>query len=607
MTTLKRFFSIYLGAGWLTGSWLLVVLTLSLLLSLTSLAAASWFSTGSMGTGRVGHTATLLPNGQVIVAGGVGLASAELYNPAAGTWIATANNMGTERVFHTATLLPNGKVLVAGGDAVGNSAELYDPATDNWVPATNMTTARSSHTATLLQSGKLLVVGGDAGGNSAELYDPAADNWVSAGNMGTAREGHTATLLPNGKVLVVGGRDHSFNNLASAELYDPASNTWSGTDSMGAARWGHTAALLASGKVLVAGGSPPDEFSPSLASAELYDPAAPANLKWNPTGPMGYGRCHHTANLLLSGKVLVAGGSYDIHNDVAIAELYDRTTGTWSAAGTMGGTGRYYHTATRLASGRVLVAGGFTSNTQFPVALDSAELYEPNVLMAKLPKALLAFYRFEGDPMDVSGNRRHAKVTGDPPLVQGFPDQGLAYLFNGTTDYLTAPLDINPSHYPKLTMGCWAKTVSTWPLQQLLTNDNGSFDRSIGIDFRGNGIGWSAFGGPEGQVVGAVPAILDQWTFLAVVYDQTAQTVKFQVDDMVFTKTNVPVGSGLDQFFIGASPAFNVFFAGAIDNVFVFGDALTDEQLAYIRSGGAQAIMMAARKANPGIFLLLMD
>jgi len=171
-------------------------------------------------------------------------------------------------------------------------------------------------------------------------------------------------------------------------------------------------------------------------------------------------------------------------------------------------------------------------------------------------------------------------------------------------------------------MGCWAKTASAppwWQHQPLLTHDNDGFDRAIAIDWRSNGfdasgnpnaVGWSAFGGPEGGVLGAVPAFLDQWTFLAVVYDQTAQTVKFQVDDMVFTKTGATLGSGRDQLLIGFRPAtplfpLQTFFAGAIDNVFVFGDALTDEQLAYIRAGGAQAIMTAIPKIDPGILFLL--
>src|SRR5438067_1511338 len=160
-------------------------------------------NTGSLVTARYLHTATLLPNGKVLVAGGFGssvpLASAELYDPASGTWTATGS-LGTARYYHTATLLPNGKVLVAEG-------------------------ANSS---------------GDLA--SAELYDPASGTWTATGSLGTAREVHTATLLPNGKVLVAGGANSS-GALASAELYDPASGTWSATGSLAVARYYHTATL----------------------------------------------------------------------------------------------------------------------------------------------------------------------------------------------------------------------------------------------------------------------------------------------------------------------------------------------------------------------------
>src|SRR5437763_4719408 len=133
--------------------------------------------TGSLATARNGHTATLLPNGKVLVAGGRNgnsiLASAELYDPPSGTWSATGS-LATARFFHTATLLPNGKVLVAGG-----------------------------------------------GNNSAELYDPASGTWSATGSLATARAFHTATLLPNGKALVAGGfSSFSGGELASAELYN---------------------------------------------------------------------------------------------------------------------------------------------------------------------------------------------------------------------------------------------------------------------------------------------------------------------------------------------------------------------------------------------------
>ena len=119
---------------------------------------------------------------------------------------ATVSSMNTARSYHTATILPSGKVLVAGGynGYSVNSAELYDPSLNTWTNLTSMNTARCYHTATMLPSGKVLVAGGNNGGylNSAELYDPSLNTWTNLTSMNTARSFHTATILPNGKVLV---------------------------------------------------------------------------------------------------------------------------------------------------------------------------------------------------------------------------------------------------------------------------------------------------------------------------------------------------------------------------------------------------------------------
>jgi hypothetical protein len=162
-------------------------------------------NTGSLHTARESHTATLLANGKVLVAGGEGgsgsLTSTELYDPASGSWPdPTPNPLTIGRAFHTATLLPNGKVLVAGGFNSGHlsSAELYDPASGTWAMTGHLNTARAYHTATLLANGKVLVAGGegDTGAlTSAELYDPASGSWAMTGDLIIGRADHTATLL----------------------------------------------------------------------------------------------------------------------------------------------------------------------------------------------------------------------------------------------------------------------------------------------------------------------------------------------------------------------------------------------------------------------------
>src|SRR6266542_3453488 len=216
----------------------------------------SWVTTGSLVTARSDHTATLLPSGKVLVAGGQNgsgkLDRAELYDPVAGTWSSTGR-LDVARRFHTATLLPSGKVLVAGGEAnLPSSAELYDPAMGTWTFTGNLNVGRGQHTATLLPSGKVLVAGGQNPSylNSAELYDPATGRWTLTGSLGTARRQHTATLLPSGKVLVAAGHGRGTVPLSSAELHDPAMGTWTLTNPLGNPRYDHTATLLPSGQVL---------------------------------------------------------------------------------------------------------------------------------------------------------------------------------------------------------------------------------------------------------------------------------------------------------------------------------------------------------------------
>ncbi len=187
-----------------------------------------WRGTGRLATPHEGgHTATLLPTGMVLVAGGVDRhfsARAELYNPESGTWAATGS-LNTARSSHTATLLSTGMVLVAGGvDSNGiasASAELYDPTNGTWTATGSLNTEREFHTATLLPNGMVLVAGGFDNSNvtaSAELYDPTNGTWTATGSLHTEREFHTATLLQNGMVLVAGGKAYSHILSASAEL-----------------------------------------------------------------------------------------------------------------------------------------------------------------------------------------------------------------------------------------------------------------------------------------------------------------------------------------------------------------------------------------------------
>jgi large repetitive protein len=334
-------------------------------------ATGMWTATGTMLNVRYGHTATLLPNGKVLVAGyGSYYSNAELYDPATGSW-SDAGAYKNPGLNHTATLLSGGKVLVAGGTYF-SSVELYDPGTGGWTNTGGMTTARASHTATLLPNGTVLVAGGQATNNvylaSAELFDPATGSWTPTGNLPTTAN-HTATLLPNGTVLVTGGQVSNNVYLASSELYNPSTGNWTDAGKLNAARAHHTATLLPNGKVLVVGGQGTNGVY--LASTELYDPLVnPSTGTWTGAGYLNNARINHTATLLPNGKVLVAGGVNNV--DLATAELYDTASGNWTITGVLAAA-RYNHTATLLPNGEVLVAGGIGNNG----FLSSAELYDP--------------------------------------------------------------------------------------------------------------------------------------------------------------------------------------------------------------------------------------
>jgi hypothetical protein len=359
--------------------------------------ASGFTATGSMTSARESHTATLLNDGKVLVAGGdasevlrycgppvpipgssckshhVPLASAELFDPASGSFTETGT-MAAPRTLHTATLLGNGKVLVVGGDSGDDfstplaTAEIFDISTGMFMPTGNMVSARAGHTATLLANGKVLVAGGSSG-DVAELFDPATGEFTATGSMETSRTNGTATLLKNGDVLVSGGVDASGNPVATAELFDPTTGMFTPTGSMSVARAAHTATLLTSGEVLVTGGrSSGGANTTVMATAELFDPATGAFVL---TGSMESPRERHTATKRTDGKVLVTGGLSET-GDLSTAELFDPATGVFTHAGNME-IERFLHTATLLTNGAVLVTGG--NNTNSPNVLATAELF----------------------------------------------------------------------------------------------------------------------------------------------------------------------------------------------------------------------------------------
>jgi N-acetylneuraminic acid mutarotase len=290
-------------------------------------ASGTWTVTGQMNTPREDSAAALLSDGLVLVAGGtsqsgiVALSSAELYNPATGTWSVTGSlHQGRSGVAGdgdpSATLLPDGQVLVAGGEDANldplSSAELYNPATGTWSRTGSMTTPRAGQSATLLHSGQVLIAGGTGATAAAELYNPATGKFTATGSLSTPRGRNVATLLAGGDVLVT-GRAQAF-----AERYHPATGQWSNAStgltaclSTMECRANSTATLLPTGNVLVAGGLVGLTSNPqTTATAMLYHPDTNT---WTSTGNMTTPRENQTATLLKDGQVLMAGGTLFDH------------------------------------------------------------------------------------------------------------------------------------------------------------------------------------------------------------------------------------------------------------------------------------------------------
>ncbi len=398
----------------------------------------SFTATGKMTTNRFFHTATLLPDGRVLIAGGYMIeaagpavpfttqSSAELYDPRTRTFTATGSMM--PRGGHTATLLPNGKVLIAGGGRVSTgsladpalaSAELYDPDTGTFRATGKMSTPRYGATATLLNNGKVLIAGGFYRGQGyccfpigAELYDPDTGTFTATGDMTSALV-DTATLLPNGKVLITKGNPEGLGPyLTAAELYDPSTGKFTFAASATTNHSGPTATLMMNGKVLIAGGDFGDGDGGSFI-AESYDPASGT---FSGTGNLTVGREQHSATMLPDGSILFAGG-HNAPDLAASAEIYDPSKGAFSRTASMR-TVRELHTATLLGDGTVLITGGDDQRYWISeTILSSAELYAPSaVIPAPVLLSLSGDGRGQGAILHAD---THQIVSSSNPAIAG--------------------------------------------------------------------------------------------------------------------------------------------------------------------------------------------
>jgi hypothetical protein len=301
--------------------------------------AGAWTPTGTMRSPRQLHTLTRLPDGTVLAAGGLGgssptgpgLGTAEIYHPDgpnANQWTFTGP-MITPRWGHSAVLLPDGSVLVAGGSAARpggsttalRSAERYTPSDGKWHEAPAMTDARTGHTAVALDDGMVLVVGGvvpvgvpdDPALAFCELYDSARKVWAPTGALLRARRHHQATRLSGTTVLVTGGTAPGSPGTApydpfsqrAAEVFDLGSEKWTEKAPMPAGRAFHRAVPLGAGRVLVAGGAASDRDEAGYRSAFVYDAGRD---EWTPAAGLGTGRWSFAAAPLDDGGAVIAGG-----------------------------------------------------------------------------------------------------------------------------------------------------------------------------------------------------------------------------------------------------------------------------------------------------------
>jgi len=326
---------------------------------------------------RAAHTATLLSDGRVLIAGGfreegtseIAIASAEIFDPSANTFTNTSD-MNEPRDGHTATLLPNHHVLIVGGwnqKGRTSTAELFDPQTGRFYYTGSMLAPRQGMTATLLKNGQVLIAGGDSARNTpqltAELYDPATKTFTPTGSLNNGRMAHTASLLNNGKVLLVGGSSGNDTILASAEIYDPSIGKFISTSDANTIRYKHTAISLQDGNVLLLGGSNQNDWTGKYNSAEIYDFKMGTFRRISDMNRERF-KLADAAVLLGDGNVLIGGGDRQI-------EIFDSQNQRFILGDKLDDD--YFSSVlTLLQNGHVLITGGYNSNIQ---PSDKAWLY----------------------------------------------------------------------------------------------------------------------------------------------------------------------------------------------------------------------------------------
>lgn len=409
-------------------------------------ATAAVKSTHPVTSGLIQHTATSLPSGKILLVGGTFANSApavHLYDP----WtdeLTAGPPTSKARYGHQAIRLPDGRVLLVGGASRAESqalkaqdyldtAEIYDERAGAFAPAGRMSTSRANHAALLLPVGKVLVTGGVSGAGAtlatAEVFEPELGQLERSSFLTSPRVGHTATPLPGGRVLMAGGEAALGRTTTAAEEYADDPRGYATTGGLSQPRARHAATPLPGGRVLITGG---DSDGAALSSSEIYDAAT---RRFAAHGALSRARSRHTATALSGGaKVLVVGGDDD--GPLSSAELYDAATGAFSVTGALS-VARWGHTATEVAPGVVVVAGGWTADPKGAlVATRTAELFDlATGTFTPLPDLVAAR----------SGHSATALPSGRVLLAGGEIESGAAVMATEVFDTVTKTFSAGPA------------------------------------------------------------------------------------------------------------------------------------------------------------------
>lgn len=334
----------------------------------------TWKAVGPMTTERADHTATLLNDSRVLITGGFKgngstftiLTSAEIFDPITNTFTAVGN-MTTPRTFHTATLLPDGRVLIVGGiDSNGlalKSAEIFNPQTNSFTFIGNMNEPRFYHTADLLNNGKILIAGGNnVALKSTEIFDPSINAFISGPDMTVSRSHAASALLNDGRILIVNGL--LSGTLMTVDIYNPNTNSF-GSATSSAEQLGLSVTSLPDGKVFIGGGKLFNQ--PNGLAAEVFDSQ---NNSFIEVGPMLFPTIARQASVLLqNNKILIIDGGLG-------AQLFNPLTNAFEATGNLNVGRVIRHRLTLLQDGRALLAGGQVSETSF-ITTAGADVYQP--------------------------------------------------------------------------------------------------------------------------------------------------------------------------------------------------------------------------------------